>query len=97
MNPRHDPQAELFRLWIVRYYDWRPTHWNERPPRATALCPMEDAVYSSEEATLLLEGFNGWIVQNQNVASGQQDRRWAIAVPVRLVYEGDLVEGEVVN
>lgn len=95
MNDRLGPRAELFRLWIVRYDDWQPQHWNQRPPRATAVRPIEETVYSAEEAALLLEGFNGWMLEN--LASQSQDRRWAIAVPVRIVYEGDVVEGEEVS
>jgi hypothetical protein len=94
MNTRHDPRAELFRLWIVRYDDWQPTHWNDWPTRAAAVRPIEETVYSAEEAALLLEGFNSWILEN--ISRESEDRHWAIAVPVRIRYEGDAVEGEIV-
>jgi hypothetical protein len=92
MNVCPDPRAELFRLWIVSYDNWQPQHWNERPPRATAVCPIEEAVYSAEEAALLVEGFNSWILEN--LVGQSQDCRWAIAVPVRIRYEGDVEAGQ---
>lgn len=46
---------------------------------------------------LLVEGFNDWIVQNRRATVPLEDRRWAIAVPVRVIYEGDLEEGQVVS
>jgi hypothetical protein len=97
MNARRDPTSESFRVWIVECQDGRPAHWSERPSRARALRPLENSVYSHEEAMLLVEGFNDWIVQNRLATVPLEDRRWAIAVPVRVMYEGDLVPGDEVS
>ncbi len=75
-----------YRLWLVSYVDWQPTNWNEAPPRAMALEPVAEAVYSAEEAALFLEGFNGAVL-------GQRDSIWAVAVPVTVRLEGDVEPG----
>jgi hypothetical protein len=76
----------LFRLWITTYVDWRPAHWNETPPRATAIEPVEEALYSAQEAALFLEGFNSAMI-------GQEKPIWAVAVPITIRYEGDAQPG----
>jgi hypothetical protein len=91
MIDRHDSGVELFRLWIVRCSNWQPTHWNQQPPRATVERLVDEAVYSAQEAALVLEGFNGWILQELDTARGAC--LWAVAVPVRIRYEGDLEAG----
>jgi hypothetical protein len=78
--------ARRFRVWIVTFDDWQPTHWNESPPRATAVEPADDALYTADEATLFVQGFNASIL-----GSGQPI--WAVAVPVTLRYEGDASAG----
>jgi hypothetical protein len=75
-----------FRLWIATCTDWRPTRWTDLPPRATALEPVDDAVYSAAEAALFLQGFNA------SMLDGTQPV-WAVAVPVVIRYEGDAVPG----
>jgi hypothetical protein len=85
MHPFKSGQP-LFRIWIATYADWRPGHWNDAPPRATALELVDDAAYSAEEAALFLQGFN--------TAMLEEDRPiWAIAVPVVVRYEGDAQVG----
>lgn len=75
-----------FRVWIATYDDWRPLGWNQSPPRAVALEPVADALYSAEEAALFLEGFN--------TAMLECDRRiWAVAVPITVRYDGDALAG----
>jgi hypothetical protein len=76
----------LFRLWIATYADWRPGHWNDAPPRATALELVEDAAYTAEEAALFLQGFNTLMLEHDRPI-------WAVAVPVVVRYEGDAQVG----
>jgi hypothetical protein len=65
----------MYRLWIATYSDWRPSEWNQVPPRATALEPVDDGLVSADEAALFLEGFNRSML-------GEHDRPiWAVAVP----------------
>ncbi len=78
--------APMFRLWIATYTDWRPTHWNQVPPRAIALEPVEDALYSSDEAALFVEGFNRSVLSGDHMI-------WAVAVPITVRYEGDATAG----
>ena len=75
-----------FRLWIATYADWRPARWNQSPPRATAVEPVEDALYSADEAALFLEGFNTAMLQCERPI-------WAVAVPITVHYGGDAVAG----
>lgn len=78
-----------FRVWIARFENWAPTDWSEAPPRATVIELVEDDYFSAEHATALVEGFN-------TNALLLKERRWAIAVPVELRFQGDLRVGETV-
>jgi hypothetical protein len=75
-----------FRLWIASYSDWLPTSWNQVPPRATAVEPVDQSLCSAEEAALFLQGFNGSMLAHHEPI-------WAVAVPITLCYEGDAVAG----
>ncbi len=79
-----------FRLWIATYRDWKPLRWNDVPPEATALEPVDEATYSAAEAALFLQGFN-------SAMYGSARSVWAVAVPVALRYEGDARPGDVVH
>jgi len=79
-----------FRLWIARYADWRPSRWNDVPPHAEALEPVENIAYSASEAALFLQGFNGALLESTRSI-------WAVAIPVELRYEGDPQPGEAVQ
>jgi hypothetical protein len=73
----------LFRLWIVTYHgDWMPRRWNEAPPAAQAVEPVDGAAYSAAEAAMFLEGFNSAMLEADRPI-------WAVAVPVTIRYEGD--------
>lgn len=87
---RSHAAARLFRLWIARYANWRPQGWSDTPPEATVLQPVDDAVYSAEEAAVFLQGFNSEIL-------GHEPSLWAVAVPVTLVYQGDVQAGQIVQ
>ncbi len=80
------PNRQFFRLWIATYSDWRPTRWNQTPPRATALELVEEALYCEAEAALFLQGFNTSML-------GYEQPIWAVAVPITLRYEGDAQPG----
>ena len=77
----------LFRLWIVTYLgDWKPRRWNEAPPAAQAVEPVDDAVYSAQEAAMFLEGFNSAMLEADRPI-------WAVAVSVTIRFEGDARSG----
>lgn len=85
------PHARLlFRIWVVRYEQWRPAAWNELPPRAVAVEAAEADPLSAGEAARFLEGFNGTMLSRRS-------RLWAIAVPVTVRYDGDLRVGQIVS
>jgi hypothetical protein len=84
------PGSRTFRLWIATYRDWRPARWNDVPPRATALEPVDEGFCSADEAALFVEGFNQAML-------GQNDTLWAVAVPVTLRYEGDAQVGQAIE
>ncbi|MGD9723287.1 MAG: hypothetical protein AB7O59_18360 [Pirellulales bacterium] len=76
-----------FRLWIASTTDWRPTQWHELPPRATALEPVDEGLYTVDEAALFVQEFNATMVADP------QRQLWAVAVPVTVRYEGDAHTG----
>jgi hypothetical protein len=77
---------QMFRLWIATYVDWRPSQWNQSPPRATALEPVDESLYGAREAALFLEGFNSAMLDGDRPL-------WAVAVPITMRYEGDAQPG----
>jgi hypothetical protein len=81
---------QMYRLWIATYEDWRPAHWSDVPPRATALEPVARSLYSAEEAAQFVEGFNGSML-------GGDRPLWAVAVPITIRYEGDAEPGRTVR
>jgi hypothetical protein len=89
MNSKRRPPRLLFRIWVVRYEQWRPGAWDELPPRAIAVEAAEAAPLSAPEAARFIEGFNGTMLT-------RRCRLWAIAVPVTIRYEGDLRVGQTV-
>ncbi len=72
--------------WGDDLRQWRPMCWADRPPLATALEPVSDAI-SAEDAQLFLEGFNSQMLRDER-------ELWVVAVPVTLRYEGDLRPGD---
>jgi hypothetical protein len=84
------PGAPRFRLWIASYSDWQPAAWNQVPPRATAVEPVDQALCTAEEAALFLQGFNSSMLAHHEPI-------WAVAVPITLCYEGDAVAGSPVR
>ena len=82
--------GQLFRLWIATYENWRPSRWNESPPAAVALEPVDEGLYSEAETALFLEGFNSSMLEYDKPI-------WAVAVPVAVRFEGDAVCGRPVT
>ena len=78
---------QVYRLWISRYDGWAPNRWDDIPPEAVALEPAIDGVYSSAQAAAFVEGFNTEMLRDAQ-------RRWAIAIPVTVRYDGDLEPGQ---
>jgi hypothetical protein len=76
-----------YRVWIVRYVGWQPQNWRDVPAQAVAVEPAEVAPMSAEVAGHYVEGFN-------LIALSEPSGHWAVAVPVRLRYEGDLSAGQ---
>lgn len=83
---RQAETEQQFRLWIFRYEGRRLTKWDDSPSRATVVMPALDGHYSATQAKAFLEGFNCEML-------GDQQRRWAVAVPVKIRYYGDLAPG----
>jgi hypothetical protein len=79
-------QVVMYRVWIARFENWRPTHWSETPPRAEAIEPALAGCLTWTEATQFVEGFN-----ETSLAEGVG--LWAVTAPVVVRYEGDLWPG----
>jgi hypothetical protein len=75
------------RVWIVRYEGTTPPSWHEVPPGAVAVEPAEGHPMSARRARQYVEAFN------RSAIAGAQ-KVWAVAVPVRIRYEGDARPGE---
>jgi hypothetical protein len=71
---------QLFRIWIVECGPWRPAHWRDVPPASRAIELAEEQCLSTAAAAAYVQGFN-----EHMLATGR--RVWAIAVPVRVVYQ----------
>jgi hypothetical protein len=80
---------DRFRIWITRFSSWQPRSWRDLPPEAVAIELAEVGCFSATEAVAYIEGHN-------TAAIGRRDRRWAVAVPVVLAYEGDPQPGDVI-
>lgn len=86
------PMHEGYRVWVTEFSrPWQPTRWNDIPPEATAVEPMEEGCVGADRAACLVEGFN------EAVLGGGRGRNWAVAVPVVVRYDQDLTPGEPVG
>lgn len=79
-----------FRVWIMSFEQWQPVHWDDRPPLAQAIEPVDEGLYSAEDAAAYLEGFN-------SASLRLRDGRWAAAIPVRVRLDGDLSPGQILR
>ena len=90
MNDGQGRGPQLFRIWIADCSDWRPSGWNDVPPRAVALEPAEEGCLRADEAREFLAAFNA-----QMLSSPRQI--WAVALPVSIRFEGDPTPGQQVS
>ncbi len=81
------PCEPLFRVWIADSGDWLPQRWNEVPPVAVAVQLADDGCLVADEAREFLKGFNRQML-------AQARPLWAVALPVRVQYQGDAQPGE---
>ena len=75
------------RVWIVRYEEAAPAGWHDIPPDAVAIEPAERHVMTASQAKRYVEAFN-------RAALGRARKVWAVALPIRIRYEGDPRPGE---
>ena len=76
-----------YRLWICTYGRYRPRTWDQVLPRVRAVQPAVDGSFNAAQARAFLEGFNSAMLE-------RPDGRWAVAVPVTVSYENDLLVGQ---
>ncbi len=75
------------RVWIVRYGEAAPAGWHEVPPGAVAIEPAEGQTMTAKRARRYVEAFN-------RAALDGTQKIWAVALPVRVRYDGDPRPGE---
>jgi len=78
------------RVWIVRYEGPPPAAWHEIPAEAVAIEPAEGHSMTARCASRYVEAFN-------RAAVGGARKVWAVALPVRPRYDGDLHPGELLS
>ena len=71
----------VFEVWIVRCDQWQPRNWSDVPPTSVAIEPAEADRFSLEHAACYVKTFN-------EVKLARPDRLWAVAIPIRIRYEG---------
>jgi len=87
---RVNPPQDIFRIWIARFADWQPGTWQDLPDEAVVLELAAPGWYDAHQAMAYIEGHNRAAIQ-------RADDRWAVAVPVRLTYQGDPRPGETIS
>jgi hypothetical protein len=87
MKTIESARSELFRIWITQFERWQPRSWQDLPREAVALELAEQGCFTAIDALAYVEGHN-------SAALARRDRRWAVAVPVVLAYEGDPAPGD---
>jgi len=78
---------KAYRVWITASGDWQPNDPHDIPPDATALEPAEEGVFPARRAARYVTAFN-------RTALARGLRVWAVALPVVVRYEGDVVAGQ---
>ena len=76
-------------MWIAGCGNWQPGDPADVPPRAVALELAEEETMSAEQAKAYVVAFN------RTVLRAAIPNRWAVAVPVAIVYRGDANKGKV--
>jgi hypothetical protein len=87
MDGRAKAVEDRCRVWIVRYEEAAPTGWHDVPADAVAIEPAEGRTMTAGQARRYVEAFN-------RTAFGRARKVWAVALPVRIRYEGDPRPGE---
>ena len=90
MADRQTGRRVRYRVWITSCGNWQPEDYGDTPPEAVALEPAEQGTMSSREAGRYVRAFN-------RIAATRRQKVWAVAVPVRVCYEGDPHPGEVLK
>ena len=78
------------RVWIVRYGEAAPAGWHDVPSGAVAIEPAEGQTMTASQAKRYVEAFN-------RAAVGGARKVWAVALPVRVRYDGDPRPGEAIR
>jgi hypothetical protein len=87
MNDRRKVRFCGYRVWIVAYRHWHPQSCSDVPPDAVALEPAEEGIMSGRQAARYVEAFNRAVL-------GGRGGIWAVAIPVRVRYEGEPRPGQ---
>lgn len=87
MAGHHLIGGNRFRVWIVAYEGAAPTDWRSVPPGAIAVTPAERCTMSARRAGVYVEAFN-------RAAVAGPAKRWAVALPVSVRYEGEPERGQ---
>ena len=87
MDGRAKAVENRCRVWIVRYGEVAPAGWHDVPRDAVAIEPAEGETMTASQAKRYVEAFN-------RAAFGRARKVWAVALPVRIRYEGDPRPGE---
>lgn len=87
---REGAEGGRFRVWLIRAGDWQPAHGLDLPPQGVAIEPACDGCLSPLEAATYVAGFN-------EARRQQALDVWAVAVPVRVRYDGDPTPGAIVQ
>jgi len=87
MTCHHLVGGDRFRVWIVAYEGAAPTDWCSLPPGAIAVTPAERGTMSARRAGVYVEAFN-------RAAVAGPAKRWAVALPVSVRYEGEPERGQ---
>jgi hypothetical protein len=87
MACHHLTRGNRFRVWIVAYEGTAPTDWRNVPRGAIAVAPAERCTMSARRAGVYVEAFN-------RAAVAGPAKRWAVALPVNVRYEGEPESGQ---
>jgi hypothetical protein len=90
MDGKAKPVENRCRVWIVHYREAAPTGWHDVPLGAVAIEPAEGRTMTASQAKRYVEAFN-------RAAVGGTRKVWAVALPVRVRYDGDPRPGEVLH
>ena len=99
MRTADSDRLDRYRLWLVQYdAPWHPESLRAHPPKGRFVGPIihedgavrGDGCVSAEEASTYCDTYNEAMLRD-----GQ--RRWVLALPVTVCYEGEPQPGDVVD